>query len=197
MENQGNCNTILAKESMFIWNIPISEEKVKAFYHLENCHRLPEYPDSKVTLFQHAIHTGAHRCNSNQVMKDQTGKTGRGLFPSWQLSAYRAHWNKTLSFGWMVMPQGSVSMAWLVGTNPTVILKKKSRYHFDLSDNTPNSYPRPVTVGLVQEKFNGCHNDNSWSSLRILYFQAKYEEYYEKKIIPIHSPPPPDFLPPS
>lgn len=45
MLNQGNCNTILAKESMFASKVPVTGEKVKAFYwlnYLENYFRLPE-----------------------------------------------------------------------------------------------------------------------------------------------------------
>lgn len=78
-----------------------------------------------------------------------------------------------------------------------MIFNNTERYHFDLSDIIPDRYPRFVTAGSVQEKCSGYHNDNSWSILRTLYFQAKYKDCYGKKIIPIHSSMLQDFLPSS
>lgn len=73
-----------------------------------------------------------------------------------------------------------VSVVSLTGTRSAVILKDIGRFQFKLSDVISNSYPRLKTVGLVQEKCSGFYNNNPWSSLRILYFQAKHKECYEK-----------------
>lgn len=79
--------------------------KRKAFYwlnYLENCLRLPQYPDSEVTFLQHTIHMGAHRCNHNQFMKDWTGKMGGkcSLAGSYQLPELTAVSSRHLAEWW-------------------------------------------------------------------------------------------------